>query len=358
MSRFRNALSALLFSALAMPVLAQDGFPGIGRDATSKEVAAWDIDVRPDFQGLPKGSGSVDDGQDVWEDRCAVCHGIFGESNLIFTPLVGGTTADDVKTGQVANLKRDDYPGRTAMMVVPTVSTLWDYIHRAMPWDNPKSLTPDEVFAVTAFLLNLANVLPDDFVLSDENIAEVQERMPNRNGMTLAHNMWPGDSDFEGMLKTSDVKNEACMTDCGPEPEIVSMLPDHARDAHGNLREQNRTVGPQRGHDTSKPEGKLGDAAGPVNIVAPERGGVQNAAVLDMLQQHACTACHNVDSKLVGPSFVDVAKKYPGQTEYLADKIKSGGVGVWGEVPMLAQDHVPAEDVQTLAQWLADGAAK
>ena len=68
-------------------------YPGIGRAATPKEVAAWDIDVRPDFKGLPTGSGSVAQGQDVWEAKCASCHGIFGESNEVFTPLVGGTTA-------------------------------------------------------------------------------------------------------------------------------------------------------------------------------------------------------------------------------------------------------------------------
>ena len=67
-----------------------------------KEVAAWDIDVRPDFKGLPAGSGTVAKGQDVWEAKCASCHGVFGESNEVFTPLVGGTTAEDIKTGRVA----------------------------------------------------------------------------------------------------------------------------------------------------------------------------------------------------------------------------------------------------------------
>ena len=78
----------------------------MGRPATTKEVAAWDIDVRPDFKGLPAGSGSVEKGQDIWEAKCASCHGVFGESNEVFSPLVGGTTAEDVKTGRVANLTR------------------------------------------------------------------------------------------------------------------------------------------------------------------------------------------------------------------------------------------------------------
>ena len=185
MSRFRKALLTAALLAVAGVAAAQSAkYPGVGRNATVKEVAAWDIDVRPDFKGLPAGSGSVSMGQDVWEAKCAHCHGVFGESNEVFSPLVGGTTAEDVKTGRVANLARSDFPGRTTMMKVATVSTLWDYINRAMPWTNPKTLKPDEVYGVLAYLLSLANVVPDDYVLSDKNIAEVQNRMPNRNGMT------------------------------------------------------------------------------------------------------------------------------------------------------------------------------
>src|SRR5436853_3365611 len=83
-------------------------FPGIGRPATPAEIAAWDIDVRPDFKGLPPGSGSVAKGQKVWDEKCASCHGTFGESNEVFTPLVGGTTAEDMKTGRVRSLATGD----------------------------------------------------------------------------------------------------------------------------------------------------------------------------------------------------------------------------------------------------------
>ncbi|MFM2428055.1 MAG: hypothetical protein RL707_1882 [Pseudomonadota bacterium] len=184
MSKFRNLVStAALLLAAGLANAQSTAYPGVGRLATPKEVAAWDIDVRPDFKGLPAGSGSVEKGQDLWEAKCAHCHGVFGESNEVFSPLIGGTTVDDIKTGHVASLKRTDFPGRTTLMKVASVSTLWDYINRAMPWTAPKSLSPDEVYAVTAYLLSLANVVPDNFVLSDKNIAEVQQRMPNRNGM-------------------------------------------------------------------------------------------------------------------------------------------------------------------------------
>jgi S-disulfanyl-L-cysteine oxidoreductase SoxD len=129
-------------------------YPGIGRAATPAEIKAWDIDVRPDFTGLPAGSGSVAKGQAVWEAKCASCHGTFGESNEVFSPLVGGTTAEDIKVGRVKALQES--VARTTFMKVSSISTLWDYINRAMPWNAPKSLSTEEVYASLAYLLHLA----------------------------------------------------------------------------------------------------------------------------------------------------------------------------------------------------------
>ena len=337
-------------------------FPGIGRAATPKEVAAWDIDIRADFKGLPPGSGSVARGQDVWEVKCASCHGIFGESNEVFNAVVGGTSKKDVETGRVARLTDPTFPGRTTLMKVSTVSTLWDYINRAMPWNAPKSLTVEEVYAVTAFLLNLGNVVPDDFTLSDKNIADVQKRLPNRQGTTTAHAMWPG-NEFKGAARW-DVQGSACMSNCSAEPRVASLLPDFARNAHGNLAEQNRPVGPLRGADTTRPEQPRGAApAAPAVAQAPARpttaeaatsGGTQAAA---LAQKHQCTSCHAADRKLVGPSWAEIAKKHAGKGDYLAGKIRSGGQGVWGAIPMPAQ-NLPEVDAKAIAAWLAAGAGR
>ena len=372
MFSFRNAVIASAVLAVTGLAAAQTAtqFPGVGRTATPKEVAAWDIDVRPDFKGLPAGSGTVAKGQDVWEGKCASCHGVFGESNEVFSPLIGGTSADDVKTGRVAKLM-DPTGGRTTLMKLATVSTLWDYINRAMPWTQPKSLSTEEVYSVTAFLLNLGGVVPENFTLSDKNIAEVQARMPNRNGMTTQHAMWPG-NEFKG-TKVPDVKNTACMKDCAPEPKVASFLPDFARDAHGNLADQNRLVGPQRGADTTRPEAKtLGESAAaapaapkvaqapaaPKVADAPKpASGVDGKAAVALTQKNSCTACHAMDKKTIGPSFADIAKKYPGKTDYLAGKIKAGGAGIWGAIPMPAQSLGDA-DAKVIAAWLASGAAK
>ncbi len=351
------------------PKASVQSYPGLGRPATVKEIAAWDIDVRPDFKGLPPGAGSVAKGQDVWEAKCAHCHGVFGESNEVFSPLIGGTTKKDVETGRVANLIRTDYPGRTTLMKVATVSTLWDYINRAMPWNNPKTLTVEEVYAVTAFLLNLAEVVPDDFVLSDQNIAEVQKRMPNRNGMQTRHAMWPG-KEFGGMPKP-DTQNVACMSNCTTEPKLSSFLPEHARNNHGNLQEQNRLVGPQRGANTLTPEAKVpaegtvvaqaapvaSPAATPAPKPAAATDNAANKAAIALTQKHSCNACHAMDRKLVGPGFVEIAKKHAGKTDYLAGKIKAGGQGVWGPIPMPAQS-LPESDAKAIAVWLANGAGK
>src|SRR3974390_1265204 len=98
-------LRSISLAFAAMTALTAYAYDSVGRPATPEEIAAWDIDVRPDFKGLPKGPGGVAQGENLWDARCASCHGTFGESNEVFSPLVGGTTADDIKTGHVKSLK-------------------------------------------------------------------------------------------------------------------------------------------------------------------------------------------------------------------------------------------------------------
>ncbi|MEK9769891.1 MAG: cytochrome C, partial [Betaproteobacteria bacterium] len=89
---------------------ARDDYLNVGRPALEEEIAAWDIDVRPDFMGLPAGNGSVEMGEEIWEEKCTVCHGSFGESNEVFTPIVGGVTPEDVKAGRVDGLIGNKHP--------------------------------------------------------------------------------------------------------------------------------------------------------------------------------------------------------------------------------------------------------
>lgn len=366
MFRFRKAVISLTLLAFGGVALAQSAgkITGLGRDATPKEVAAWDIDVRPDFKGLPAGSGTVAQGQDVWEAKCASCHGFFGESGEVFSPIIGGVQPKDLQTGHVANLITPGYPGRTTFMKVASISTVWDFVNRAMPWNAPKTLKTDEVYAVVAFMLNIATIVPDNFTLNEKTIRDVQARMPNRNGMTTEHALWPG-KEFGGASKP-DTRNVACMKDCIPEPKLASFLPDFARNAHGNLAEQNRLVGAQKGADTTQPEPKIGDR--PTLPVAPkapveapaggaDAGKPDAKKAVALLQKNGCLICHGMSNKIVGPAYTDIAKKYSGQVDYLANKIKSGGAGVWGPIPMPPQ-ALSAADAKTIAVWLAAGAGK
>lgn len=241
----------LLKTGLVMVLLLATGsasaelFPKIGRRASVAEITAWDIDVRPDFRGLPAGSGTVRQGEKLWESKCASCHGAFGESPAVFPPLIGGTTARDIERGRVAGLNVASENAKTTMMKLATVSTLWDYIRRAMPFDAPKSLSVNEVYAATAYLLHLADLVPADFTLSEQTIAQVQEKMPNRHGMTTQHGM----RDVKGK---PDVMSEACMQDCKVNEKSLVVLPVSVNGLNGNLAEQNRPYGSTRGIDTSR----------------------------------------------------------------------------------------------------------
>jgi S-disulfanyl-L-cysteine oxidoreductase SoxD len=369
MFSYRKLVVAVL-AGMAMSAIAQGGkFEGVGRIATANEVAAWDIDVRPDFKGLPKGAGSVALGEKIWEAQCSSCHGSFGENNTVFSALVGYTTKKDSESGRVASLMPDAAtPTRTTMMKVSQLSTLWDYINRAMPWTAPKSLKPDEVYAVTAYLLNIANVVPDNFTLSDKNIAETQKKLPNRNGMTTKHAMWPG-KEFGGIAKP-DTQGSGCMSNCTTEAKVASFLPEHARNAHGNLAEQNRAFGPSVGADTSKPAASAGvdvkkTIAMPVAVKTADKsteptGSLKSADVSGILTKNTCSACHGIENKIVGPSFKEIAAKQGARADavtYLSGKIKTGGSGVYGSIPMPAL-VINDADAKKVATWISQGAAK
>lgn len=342
----KNLTTTLISSAVESPYAGE--YQALGRNATTAEVAAWDIDVRPDFTGLPLGSGSVADGEELWLAKCAACHGEFGDSNKFFTPLVlGNVTDQDIESGHVAALM-DSSAVRTTFMRLSTISTLWDYINRAMPWNAPKSLAPDEVYALVAYLLNLAYVVDGDFILSNENIAQVQAKLPNRNGMIREHGLWK-------VGGQPDVEADDCMSECVEQVSVTSFIPDYAKNAAGNLRDQMRTFGPFQGVDTG---GGADTSQAPTGATAPTAAQAQSGGVQppdEILASNGCLGCHQMESKLVGPAFFAVAEKYAGRADakdYLSLKITDGSDGVWGGA-MPPQSQVAAADVEQIAAWLA-----
>lgn len=204
MSRFPKRSSLLALTALlALPgtALAEGvGHFGYGSVATPEQIAGWDIDVRPDGKGLPPGEGSVEDGEWLYEEKCASCHGSFGESVKGYPALAGGQ-------GSLT----DPRPKKTVGSYWAYTSTLWDYIHRAMPFTQPESLTDDEVYAITAYVLHLNDIVDYDFVLTQENLTSV--RLPNE-GNFIAE-------------ERPDTDNKRCMRKC-KNPEDIVILSEAA----------------------------------------------------------------------------------------------------------------------------------
>ncbi|MEX3969337.1 c-type cytochrome [Paraburkholderia caribensis] len=140
----------------------------IGTPVSDADIAAWNIDVAPDGQGLPPGSGDVAMGGKVFAAKCAACHGAKGEG-LIGDQLIGGQ-------GTLTSAN----PKRPVGSYWPYATTLFDYIRRAMPYNAPQSLSADEVYAVSAWILNQNGIVSDDARLDAHSLASV--RMPNRDG--------------------------------------------------------------------------------------------------------------------------------------------------------------------------------
>jgi mono/diheme cytochrome c family protein len=185
MRELRIAAFAMFALVCATSTQAQSPY-GIGRPATPAEIAGWNIDIDHEGHNLPPGSGTVSHGRQLFDEQCAACHGTRGEGG-IGDQLVGGQ-------GTLATPK----PVRTVGSYWPYAPTLFDYIRRAMPQNAPQSLSNDDVYAVSAYVLNLNGLLPADAVLDARTLPAI--KMPNRS-------MFVGDT-------RPDVKNPACVTGC------------------------------------------------------------------------------------------------------------------------------------------------
>jgi S-disulfanyl-L-cysteine oxidoreductase SoxD len=173
----------------------------IGRTATPEEIAGWDIDIRPDGAGLPSGKGTVKQGEAIYMQQCAACHGEFGESAGRWPILSGGD-----KT-----LASDD-PVKSIGSYWPYSSTLIDYIRRAMPFGNAQSLSNDELYAVTAYVLYLNDIIKDEnFELNATAFKMI--KLPNEKNFH--------DDDRDTAEKALWRKNP-CMTDCLPGPAKIT----------------------------------------------------------------------------------------------------------------------------------------
>jgi mono/diheme cytochrome c family protein len=174
---------------------------GIGREASAEEIAAWDIDIRPDGEGLPPGKGTVKQGEPLYMERCAACHGEFGESAGRWPILMGGAST----------LASSD-PVKSIGSYWPFASTVMDYIRRSMPFGNAQSLTNDELYAVTAYVLYLNDIIKDEnFELNEKTFTSI--KLPNQPNFI--------DDDRE-IVEKEFWRKAPCMASCIPgEARII-----------------------------------------------------------------------------------------------------------------------------------------
>ncbi|MDJ1006244.1 MAG: c-type cytochrome [Paracoccaceae bacterium] len=192
-------LAALSGGTLSEPAPEREGTFGLGREAHPQEIAAWDVDVLPDGRGLPEGSGDVWTGEEVFVDQCAACHGDFAEGVDNWPVLAGGF-----------DTLADEDPVKTVGSYWPYLSTVFDYVHRSMPFGAAGTLTADETYAITAYILYSNDLVDDDFVLSHENFAEVE--MYNADGFVV---------DDRDATEYAEWRAEPCMEDCKDEVEVT-----------------------------------------------------------------------------------------------------------------------------------------
>jgi cytochrome c len=203
MSKCRNLFaSTALLTLVAAPTLAQEY--GVGREALPKEIEAWDVAVLPDGTGLPEGRGNVWDGEEAWISYCASCHGDFAEGAGNWPVIAGGQ-----------GTLTDRRPVKTVGSYWPHLSTVWDYVHRSMPFGGAQYLTNDEVYAITAYILYSNMIVDDDFELSHENFTEVE--LPNSDGFYVDDRV---ETEFPQFVA------EPCMSDCREPVDVSARASD------------------------------------------------------------------------------------------------------------------------------------
>ncbi|SHE74943.1 sulfur dehydrogenase subunit SoxD [Ruegeria intermedia] len=207
------------------PVAAHEGAFGLGRPALPEEIAAWDVDVLPDGRGLPEGSGDVSTGEEVFAEKCAACHGDFAEGVDNWPVLAGGF-------GTLA----DEDPVKTVGSYWPYLTTVWDYVHRSMPFGEAGTLSADETYAIVAYILYSNDLVDDEFELNQDNLATFE--MPNRDGFVI---------DDRPQREYAEWRTEPCMENCKDSVEItkratfLDVTPDHGGDSVMNSADTSET---------------------------------------------------------------------------------------------------------------------
>lgn len=299
-----------------------------GRVPTANELKAWDMDIMPDGTGLPVGSGTADDGETLYDKDCAVCHGEFGAGGKGYPTLTGGSLAS--LTNQ-RTCPGKDAPNRTIGSYWPQASTLIWYIRDAMPYAHPKSYSPEQMYAMTAYLLreNGIKIDGEDIEeLNQDNFKKIV--MPNRNGFYPNIDGPKGVENVRAFYK--DPKNfgaitgTRCMTNCGKETvmkignEITNVVPPYS-----TLK------------DLPKED--------------PSKGGAVSEA--QKLYEKSCAVCHKTDAMGAPP----VGKKDAWVTimEKGADKVNHNAIhGIGGMPPKGGAMNLSDDQVKDIVKFMVE----
>ncbi len=285
MSAFHKGALLALGLTLVSTAAAAEKF-GFGREATKAEIAGWNIDVRPDGQGLPPGRGTAEEGEEIFEEKCASCHGEFGEGAGRWPVLMGG----------IDSLATHD-PVKTVGSYWPYATTAYDYIRRAMPFGEAQTLTPDQIYSLTALLLNMSEIIESDEELNQDNLAKI--KMPNQNGFMMPD-------------PRPDTPGEAslCMTNCKTDVKILgrARIIDVTPDDH--LKQASATAKP-----SLKPAAAVVAVAAPKptapkpEVLIAAAPALPGDAVKGAKIYKKCKACHTVKQggkNKVGPNLFGI----------------------------------------------------
>ncbi|WP_101065339.1 c-type cytochrome [Roseovarius salinarum] len=281
-------LAGLLGTVAHAEPAASDGPYGLGREALPEEIAAWNHEVMPDGTGLPEGAGSVEEGEMLFSEKCAVCHGDFAEGVGNWPPLAGGE-----------DTLADKDPVKTVGSYWPYLSTAWDYVHRSMPYGNAQTLSDDEVYAIVAYILYSNYLVEYDFTLTKDNFLDVE--MPNADGFIV---------DDREETEFPTFTQEPCMSDCKDEVEItmraavLDVTPEEESEGEDQASaEQAQEAAAGEGAAAAEPESE------PLDMALVEQGE-------KVFRQ--CQACHMVGDGAkhrVGPHLNDVMGRKLGGAE-------------------------------------------
>lgn len=243
--------SALIAAGLLACTTAMAG--DFGRAATDAEIAGWDIDIRPDGKGLPVGGATAEEGEGPYEAKCAMCHGSFGEGVDRWPVIAGGGDLDGTD------------PKKTVGSYWPYASTLWDYINRAMPYPAPQSLTVDEVYGITAYVLYLNDLVDYDWELNQDTFTEVV--MPNTDSFFVD--------------TRPDVQNTRCFENCADPASFKIVGVIGGVSPTGHFKEDSGVASSHYGDQPAEEEAGAEKVALSADAMAGES-----------VHQQACLACH------------------------------------------------------------------